>query len=363
MATRTPLIKSPVAATPMAFVSSMISACHRMGHNPQSALAAAGISDSDLIRTDGRITATQMEKLSDQIMRELDDEALGWFSRKLPWGSYGMLARASISAPNLGIAMKRWCRHHRLLTADVLLEINVVEQLSDDRQSYAAITLIEVAPADWLCGDIREFCHVSLLRNLLGFSSWLVDSKLPVSAAEFAYDAPAHADVYTILFNSQTTFNQPKTQILIDSGYLSLPIRRDESALHKMLKNALPLTVRAYRKDRLLIDRVKQAMHSHPHTLQNAQALASHLHLSERSLHRQLKAEGESLQKLKDSIRLEGIKILLTSTTRPIKQIAEQSGFKDEKSLARAFKSWTGHTPSNYRTKTAKTPDIKVESN
>ena len=28
-------------------------------------------------------------------MQELDDEALGWFNRRLPWGSYGMLARAS----------------------------------------------------------------------------------------------------------------------------------------------------------------------------------------------------------------------------------------------------------------------------
>jgi hypothetical protein len=49
---------------------------------------------------DGRITARQMEVLSGAAMQELDDEGLGAFSRRtLPWGSYGMLARASHQRP------------------------------------------------------------------------------------------------------------------------------------------------------------------------------------------------------------------------------------------------------------------------
>ena len=66
-----------------------------------------------------------MEALCGAAMRELDDEALGWFSRRLPWGSYGMLCRASLTAPTLGMALKRWCRHHRLLTEDLLLTLQV----------------------------------------------------------------------------------------------------------------------------------------------------------------------------------------------------------------------------------------------
>jgi hypothetical protein len=56
-----------------------------------------------------------METLPGGAMQELDDEALGWFSRRLPWGSYGMLARASISAPTLAGGLARWCRHHGLI--------------------------------------------------------------------------------------------------------------------------------------------------------------------------------------------------------------------------------------------------------
>lgn len=53
-----------------------------------------------------------MEVLSATAMQELDDESLGAFRRKLPWGSYGMLARASLTSPDLAVALKRWCRHH-----------------------------------------------------------------------------------------------------------------------------------------------------------------------------------------------------------------------------------------------------------
>src|SRR5437660_762671 len=75
-------------------------------------LKLAQITPTQLAKADARITALQMEVLSGAAMQALDDEGLGAFSRSLPWGSYGMLARASLTSPNLGVAIKRWCRHH-----------------------------------------------------------------------------------------------------------------------------------------------------------------------------------------------------------------------------------------------------------
>ena len=58
----------------------------------------------------------------DADLRLSDDEALGAYERRLPWGSHGMLARASISAPTLELALRRWCRHHGLLTRSLSLD-------------------------------------------------------------------------------------------------------------------------------------------------------------------------------------------------------------------------------------------------
>jgi AraC-like DNA-binding protein len=77
--------------------------------------------------------------------------------------------------------------------------------------------------------------------------------------------------------------------------------------------------------------------------------LAPLLNLSPRSLHRQLKEEGTSLQVLKDEVRHERAIELLQRTHKPIKQVAESAGFQNEKSFIRAFKLWTGQTPAAFR--------------
>lgn len=141
----------------MAFIRAILLAYQKYGVDPANALQAAQIATQDVDRADARVTAAQMEAISAHAMHELDDEALGWFSRKLRWGSYGMLSRASITAPNLGVALKRWCRHHGLLVDDIALKLEVaagVATLSIDERR-------DLAP-------FREFCLVTCLRNAHG---------------------------------------------------------------------------------------------------------------------------------------------------------------------------------------------------
>ena len=271
-------------------------------------------------------------------MQELDDEALGWFSRRLPWGSYGMLARASISAPNLGVALKRWCRHHGLLADDIGLQV----------QTTADIATISITENCNL-GAMREFCLVSVLRNIHGLACWLIDSRIPLQGAQFPFAAPLHHSVYAVLFSGSTAFEQAQAQIRFDARYLNLPLRRDERALQQMLQHALPLTVLQYRRDRLLVQRVRHMLASAPAQAHNADDLAALFHMSVRTLHRQLKDEGASIQALKDEVRQSRARDLLLRTQRPIKQVAAASGFLNEKSFIRAFRSWTGHSPAEFR--------------
>ena len=324
----------------MAFVAAMVAAYAARGLSPAQALAAAQISPEQVGQPGNRITAAQMEAVSGAAMRELDDEALGCFKRALPWGSYGMLARASLSAPQLGLALKRWCRHHLLLTDDIALSVH-----TNPAGSAARIELRAHAnPA-----PPTEFCVVSVLRNILGLACWLVDSRIPLQGAQFPYPPPAHLDAYRVLFDGPCAYGAAHAAIQFDARYLSLPIRRDETAMNQMLHHALPLTVHAYRRDRLLVQRVRQTLSAQPNDIRNASDLAHWLNLSPRTLHRQLKEEGASLQALKDEVRRDSAMALLQRTRRPIKQVAQAAGFQNEKSFIRAFKGWTGKTPGEWR--------------
>lgn len=326
------------AVTPMAFVRAMVRAYERRGLDPSAALREAQITPSALRRLDARITAAQMETISGLAMQQLDDEALGWFSRRLPWGSYGMLCRASITSPQLGLALKRWCRHHRLLTEDIVLHL-------DDDGAVARLWIEERRDL----GEMREICCVTLLRYVHGFACWAVDSRIPLREVTFPFAAPRHHDAYPIMFPGPVRFGAPHAGFAFDAAYLALSLRRDERALQAMLQRALPLTVLQYRRDRLLAQRVREALRADTATLTGAPAIAAALNVSVRTLHRQLRDEGCTLQRLKDEVRRERAIAWLVRSTRSVKQIASAVGFSSEKSFARAFAAWTGQAPSAWR--------------
>lgn len=322
----------------MAFARAMISTLQARGLDAGSVLQAVQITPEQLSHPRARISAAQMEQLSARCMQALDDEALGWFERRLPWGSYGMLARASLSAPNLAVALKRWCRHHGLLTQAVRLQL---------QQAHGGAR-VQLATPGVAARDL-EFCCVTLLRNVLGFASWVIDSRIALREVRLPFAAPAHVDAYPVLFPCPVVFKAEQAAMDFDARYLDLPPCRSEADTRQMLQRALPLTVHHYRRDRLLVAQVRQLLQQQPLAMREARAIADALALSERSLHRQLKAQGSSVQALKNKVREQQARHLLRQTAWPIKQVAEAVGFRNDKSFIRAFHVWTGMAPAAFR--------------
>jgi AraC-like DNA-binding protein len=330
--------RTSAASTPVAYVRAILLAYAKYGVDPSGALERAHIPPQLLDRPEARVTAAQFEALSFVAMQELDDEALGWFSRKLPWGAYGMLCRASITAETLGLALRRWTRHHRILTDDIILDLSV-------ENGEACLLAIERRDL----GAAREFCLVTLLRYALGYACWAIDFSIPLTRADFPFPAPEHADVYPRLFSQNLHFAAERACIRFDASYLSQPLQRDEAALQKMLKRALPLTVLPYRRDQQLKARVQQVLRMPNAHVPAAEDLAEGFNISTRTLHRQLGKEGASLRELKKKARMERAKQALARGGQPIKRVAFAVGYRNEKAFARAFRQWTGETPSQYR--------------
>ncbi len=317
----------------------MLLAFERYGQDPAGVLRQAQITPADLADPATRITGRQLETVSSLAMQQLDDEALGWFSRRLPWGSLGMLCRASLGAATLRVALRRWFRHHRLLTDDLRIDLEVREGQG------AVVTLTERRPL----GAMREFCLLSYLRFVHGYACWAIDSRLSLLSVGFPFPRPPHGDVYPLLFPGPVHFGAAQAHFTFDESYLALPQRRDAAAMDAMLQRALPLTVLQYRRDRLLAQRVRRLLAEDLAAAPVAGEVARRAGVSVRSLHRHLEQEGASLQGLKDEARRERAVALLTRGQDPVKQVARAVGFRSEKSFARAFKGWTGRTPGDCR--------------
>jgi AraC-like DNA-binding protein len=322
----------------MAFVRAVMLAYERRSMDPAAVLQVARIRPEQLHEPDARITARQLECFGYAAMRELDDEALGWFSRRIRWGTYGMMVRAAVTAPTMGLGLWRWCRFHGLLVDEVSLSL-------EEDGALARLRLQEHQPL----GPMREFCVVSILRGLHRLACWFIDGQIPLVDTALPFELPPHHPVYGALFPGPVRFGAGEASITFRSEFLARPIVRDEVAVRALLQYSVTLMVQPYQQEQLLVPRVRELLRNQPGLMLNAEALALALHMSVRTLYRQLGLEGTTLQALKDEVRHTRAEELLSRTAKPIKQIALVLGFSSEKTFARAFLRWAGVLPSVFR--------------
>jgi hypothetical protein len=197
-------MKTARAETPAYFILSIVRAYERYGQSPDEALLHAGLSLPNLQRPGARVTAHQMEIFTARAMRDLNDEALGWFSRRLPYGTAGMLCRAALPSADLRIALIRWCRNYGYLQDDIQLDLAVTRE-------YGRIEVKELSDLGWQ----REFCLVSTLRNIIGYACWLVDSQLPLTDVTFPFAATSAGSAYRYMFQGMTRFGEECTSVTL----------------------------------------------------------------------------------------------------------------------------------------------------
>ncbi len=77
--------------------------------------------------------------------------------------------------------------------------------------------------------------------------------------------------------------------------------------------------------------------------------IASDLAMSEQTLRRKLRAEGDSFRSIKDRLRRETAIFHLRAGKYTVTEISERLGFSTPSAFSRAFKNWTGKSPKDFR--------------
>jgi AraC-like DNA-binding protein len=80
--------------------------------------------------------------------------------------------------------------------------------------------------------------------------------------------------------------------------------------------------------------------------------VARHLGYSRQTLYRRLKAEGATYEQVLDGLRRRLGLRLVRDGAQSVKEVAYRLGFSDPAAFSRAFKRWTGASPSEMRGRT-----------
>ncbi|MGV8892680.1 MAG: AraC family transcriptional regulator [Burkholderiaceae bacterium] len=326
------------ATVPIALATDLLTGLDLDSLLVRKAIIHAEIAPELLREAGGRLTIEQFSKLYRQLALTLDDETPRFFSRPLRNGTLKFLCLGMFSSANLNIALHRFISYFRLMLDDMGFEVT-------HRDGLTRIALIEHAAPK----GSRVLVHELMLKLVHGVASWMIGRKIPLVKIDFAFPRPARAPEYIYVFPGPAYFEQAQTALYVDSEYLTVPIRQDESALRDFLRNAPADWLYVPFIERILTHRMRDYLEPLLNSMPTVASTARALHFSVRTLSRRLAEEGTTFQVVKDELRRDIAILQLIKTDLPIATIGSAIGFDDPATFNRAFKLWTGSAPGAYR--------------
>ncbi|WP_414470997.1 AraC family transcriptional regulator [Microvirga sp. M2] len=184
---------------------------------------------------------------------------------------------------------------------------------------------------------------VNVLRSLCGSDWHPTEVFLP-------HRAPAATEPYRRHFRAPVRFDQETATLVFPAHDLKRKVAGADPLLHVMLEERL----RQMRADagsgfsddirRLL----RMRMTSHRCS---AEDIAGLLAMHRRTLTRRLKDTGTGYRSITNEIRFGIARQLLEDTAVPLGQIAAALGYSEASAFTRAFRRWSGQTPTAWRAK------------
>ena len=197
-------------------------------------------------------------------------------------------------------------------------------------------------------GAARELVVISLLVGLFHAGEGLTGKRLE-GAAELALPEPSYAARFRHLVRGGMRFGQPQNQLVFPAGDLALPLVMADAAALRLARDQCQRDL-----DELgggAASRVRSLMNGRPRAggFLTLDETARALGLSTRTLKRRLADEGTDFTTLLDEQRRHRALMLLRSADVSVESVAEQVGYSDVANFTRAFRRWSGTTPTAYR--------------
>lgn len=328
---------------PVSYLQLLVEIMAERGVEQDQLLAGVPMAPELLAQPEARMSAYQWTLLAMNGIRLSGDPGLGYeYGLRMRPTSHGFLGYATMSCDSMRQAMDVTIRYVQAR------QRNFTMSLSTDA-THGAITLREKHPIPVL----RSFFVENILLGLARGACAILGMELrDFQGAEIGFDwpePPYHAAYRERLPNIR--FGQPANLLRFPLRYLELrPVLADPHAS----RQAIELCERELAQAGGLQDsvglRVCAELRLSPNGgYPSVDAVAERMHMSGRSLKRKLQAEGTSYLALLEDVRQRDAQELLRHSTLELQQVAARLGYTNPANFTRAFRKWTGDSPSGYR--------------
>ncbi|MFL1456813.1 AraC family transcriptional regulator ligand-binding domain-containing protein [Marinobacter sp. GN3S48] len=310
-----------------------------IGVDERALLLRVGLDPARLKSTDLRVSQAQASEFVTRAIIESGEPGLGiMLARELKLPLHGALGTAVMSSRSLDEALELMTRYLTLRAP----------HLTVSRRQEGNNVLFNVSCGVDL-GPLHGFIMDAMLFGCVSMGAQLTGTAVPGSAILRRGAEPGYFQRFRQHIPVPVRYESREDALVIPRAQLSMPVRFSDAQLAASSRAQCEEALKQLTEDAGFACRVRRVIEtSHPFPPKLARVAAT-LFVSERTLKRRLQEENASFQNLVDHVRLERAGDLLKNTGMNLSQIADVLGYADAANFTRAFKRWTGTSPSHYR--------------
>jgi len=311
------------------------------GIKPEDLFNKAGVNQSILDNVDNQIPLEDYYQVFDTAIDLTGDSCLGLhMGESGKWEDLSILGYIMANCSTVVEALEKASKYFGIIGSSLGVYLNIEEDYSRlifemrHNLSYACIKH---------CIDNALINFNNIIKNV---------TRSPVEIREVLIKAEAPEDIgeYKRIFNCPVRFNQPVSALELLSRDLATPLYYPNSKLLSLLEhharsflNKIDDNNYLSRKISLLL--FEKIQGGNP----SIEDVAKDLGISVRVLQNKLRREGVTFSKLATNVRKDLAQSYLTERHYTVEDIAYLLGFSEPSAFRRAFKTWTGMTPKQYR--------------
>lgn len=313
----------------------LLAYARRIGLDVSGLLRDLRLAPAELDDPDVRLPVPTLQRAWAAVAAASSDEAFGLhLAQHTEEGAFEVLDYAASFSSTLRDALDWVARFYRLASDEAAIQV-----LRDGGAARVVRLVGDTHPQN------QDALFALLVNRFRSFSG------RPVSPREVSFEHAPHAEgELAAFFGCPVRFARAHSELVFASSDSELPVHAAKPRLAAVLNRyAAELLARLPAGDSYA-DHVRWAV---THVIQRGSptlaAIAREMHASARTVQRRLSDAGTTHTRLVDEVRRQLAMRYIESPLLSITETAFLLGYEDERSFRRAFKKWTGKSPTQAR--------------
>ncbi len=330
------------------FAKALMNLAVSKGASQQLLIERSGICLDDLLDQDSRISLKNYMALMQAGVELCNEPALA-----LQFGE-------AFSMPELSI-VGLICQSAETMT-EAFAQMNRFTRLmldSDEGESTDWFEIVHNEKGAWLVltsniyAIFPQLTESAIARCISGYRGTFGDNPF-AKAVHVTHAEPSYRSEYDRIFKVPVIFGSDKNAVLIDEACMSLEMPPSNRYVFGVLSERADGLLKSLESSKTIKGQVESLLIPILHTGDlSMELIAKKLGLGRQALYRKLKTESVSYEKLLDELRHKMALHYLGEKKVSVNETAYLVGFSEPSAFSRAFKRWTGNSPSmTYQKKT-----------